>query len=91
MLETTVCTFDVNVPYDAYDEWVKNFDIDEAPARSAKGIKVIFRGVSKDNSEKAIVVVQALEGVLGKHIQENIEIFERNGAVKSTAEPSLWS
>jgi hypothetical protein len=56
MLETTVCTFDVNVPY---DEWVKKFDIDEAPARSAKGIKVIFRGVSKDNPEKAIVVVQA--------------------------------
>ena len=63
----------------------------EAPARSAKGIKVIFRGVSKDNPEKAIVVVQALEGVLGKHIQENIEIFKKNGAVMSTAEPSLWS
>ena len=56
MLETTVCTFDVNVPY---DEWVKKFDNDKAPARSAKGIKVIFRGVSKDNPEKAIVVVQA--------------------------------
>ena len=27
MLETTVCTFDVNVPY---DEWVKKFDNDEA-------------------------------------------------------------
>jgi|TARA_B100001540_G_scaffold85971_1_gene77562 hypothetical protein len=52
---------------------------------------VIFRGVSKDNPEKAIVVVQALEGVLGKHIQKNIEIFEKNGAVMSTAEPSLWS
>ena len=49
MLETTVCTFDVNVPY---EEWVKKFDNDEAPARSAKGIKVIFRGVSKDNPEK---------------------------------------
>ena len=88
MLETTVCTFDVNV---TYDEWVKKFDNDEAPARSAKGIKVIFRGVSKDNPEKAIVIVQALEGVLGKHIQENIEIFEKNGAVMSTTEPSLWS
>ena len=88
MLETTVCTFDVNVPY---DEWVKKLDNDEAPARSAKGIKVIFRGVCKDNPEKAIVVVQALEGVLGKHIQKNIEIFEKNGAVMSTAEPSLWS
>ena len=60
MLETTVCTFDVKVPY---DEWVKKLDNDEAPARSAIGIKVIFRGVSKDKPEKAIVVVQALEGV----------------------------
>ena len=74
MLETTVCTFDVNVPYDV---WVKKFDNDEAPARSAKGIKLFYRGVSKDNPEKAIVIVQALEGVLRKHIQENIELFEK--------------
>ena len=73
MLETTVCTFDVNVPY---DEWLKKFDNDEAPARSAKGKKVIFRGACKDNPEKAIVIVQALEGVLGKHIHENIEILK---------------
>ena len=52
---------------------------------------MILRGVSEDNPEKAIVVVQALEGVLGKHIQENIEVFEKNGAVMSMAEPSLWS
>ena len=51
----------------------------------AKGIKVIFRGVSKDNAEKAIFVFKALEGVLGKHIKENIEIYEKNGAVMSTA------
>ena len=88
MLETTECTFDVNIPYEV---WVKKFDKDEAPARSAKGIKVIFRGISKVNSEKAIVVVQALEGVFGKHIRENIERFEKNGAVMSTSEPSLWS
>jgi len=50
-----------------------------------------FKRCSKDNPEKVIVVVQALEGVLGKHIQENIEIFEKNGAVMSTAEPSFWS
>ena len=55
---------------------VEKFDNDEAPARATKGIKVIFRGVSKDNPKKAIVVVQALEGVLGKHIQENIQIFQ---------------
>ena len=70
---------------------MKKLDNDEAPARSAKDIKVIFRGVSKENPEKAIVVVQALKRVLGKSIQENIEIFKKNGAVMSTAEPSLWS
>ena len=74
MLETTVCTFDVNLPY---DEWVKKFNNDEVPARSAKGIKVIFRGVSKVNPEKAIVVVQVLKSVLGKHIKDNIEIFKK--------------
>ena len=42
--------------------------------------------MSKEKPEKAIVVVQALEGVLGKHIQENIEIFEKTGAVMSTAD-----
>ena len=52
---------------------------------------MILRGDSKDNPEKAIVVVQALEGVLEKHIQKKIEIFETNGVVMSTAEPSLWS
>ena len=54
-------------------------------------MKVIFRGVNKDNPEKAIVIVQALEGVIGKHIHENIEIFEKNGDFMSTAEPSLLS
>ena len=62
-----------------------------ASAGSAKGIKLIFRGVSKDNPDKAILLVQALEGVLGKHIQVNFEIFEKDGAVMSMAEPSFWS
>ncbi len=70
---------------------VEKFDIDEDTARPAKGIKVIFRGVSKDNPEKAIVVVQALKRVLGKHIKEHIEKYKQNVAVISTAEPSLWS
>ena len=61
MLETTVCTFDVNIPY---DEWGKKFENDEAPARSAKGIKVIFRGVNKDNPKKAIVSSSRFRGCL---------------------------
>ena len=45
--------------------------MDEAIARKAKNIKVLFRGVSKDNPYKEIICVQAEKGVIGKHIQEN--------------------
>ncbi len=35
-----------------YDEWVEEFDNDEALTSSAKGIKVILRGISKDIPKK---------------------------------------
>ena len=70
---------------------MKKFDNDKAPARSAKGIKVIYRGISKDNPKKEIVVVQALEVVLGKHIKKNFDIFEKDGSIMRTAECSLRS
>ena len=88
MLETTLCTIHLNIPF---NEWVNKFDKDEALAREVKNIKVLFRGVSKDNPHKAIVVVQSAEGVLAQHIQENFETFEKNGADMSTAVPSLWT
>ena len=50
--------------------------MDEAIARKAKNIKVLFRGVSKDNPHKAIMGVQAEKGVIGKHIQENFDNFK---------------
>lgn len=64
--------------------------MDEAIARKAKNIKVLFRGVSKDNPHKAIMGVQAEKGVIGKHIQENFDNFKKNGAYMSTAVPSNW-
>ena len=53
MTETTVCTFNIN---NHFIECVNKFDLDEAPARKAKNIKVIFRGASKDKPHKAIVI-----------------------------------
>ena len=88
VIETTICTFHLNIPF---DEWINKFDKDEAPAREVKNIKVLFRGISKDIPNKAIVVVQAEEGVLEQHIQENFETFEKNGAEMSSAVPSLWT
>ena len=87
MTETTVCTFHIN---NHFDEWVNKFDLDEAPARKAKNIKVLFRGVSKDNPHKAIMGVQAEKGVIGKHIQKNFDNFKKNGAYMSAAVPSNW-
>ena len=60
MNEKTFSTFNIN---NLFDEWVNKFDLDEAPARKSKNIKVLFKGVNKDNPHKAIVVVQTEEGV----------------------------
>ena len=87
MTETTVCTFHIN---NLFDEWVNKFDLNEAPARKAKNIKVLFEKFNKDNPHKVIVVVQTEEGFLGKHIQENFDNLKRNGADMSTAVPSPW-
>ena len=53
------------------------FENDEAPARSAKGLKLIFRGVNIDNSNKALLLVKALAGILRNYIQENCDLFEK--------------
>ena len=70
MIETTVCTFDIN---NLFDNSAKIFDLDEAPIKKKKHIKVLFRGVSKDNSHKVIVVFKIAEGVICKH---NLEKFD---------------
>ena len=54
----------------------QNFDLDKAPARKAKNIKVLFRGVSK-NPHKEIVGLQAADRVRGKHIQESFDNINR--------------
>ena len=74
MTVKTVCTFHIN---NLFDEWVNKFDLDEVPARKAKNIKVLFKGVNKDNPHKAIVVVQTEEGFIGKHIQENFDNLKK--------------
>ena len=67
MTEKTVCSLHIN---NHFDKWAKNFYFDELPARKAKNIKVLFRGVSKDNPHKVIVAFQAEEGVISKHTQD---------------------
>ena len=87
MKEKTFCKFNIN---NLFDERVNKFDLDKSPARQAKNVRVLFKGVNKDNPHKAIVVVQTEEGVIGKHIQENFDNLKKNGADMSTAVPSTW-
>ena len=72
MLETIVCALVIS---NSFAEWFVKFDNAEAPAREAKGIKVLFRGVAKDNPSQVVVIVQAGEGVLPQYIQKNDETF----------------
>ena len=88
MKEITICTFYINI---SFKEWAKIFDEDEAPIREKNGIIILFRGVSKEDSSKAVVVVEAEEGALQKHIGENYELFQKHGAVMESAVPTLWS
>ncbi len=88
MIETTVCTFKISVPF---AEWVEKFDKDEAPSRDKSGVKVLFRGVNKKDPSITIVIFQALEGVLEKFIDSNIEYFKDKGAIMTTIEPTVWS
>ena len=68
-------------------QWI---DLDEATARNAKNIEVLFRGLNKNNPHKGIVGVQTEKEVICKHIQENFDNLKKNGADMSTAVPSTW-
>ena len=74
MTETTLCSLHINIPF---DEWGNKFNKDEAPARAEKNIKVAYIGVSKDSPHKAIVIAQAEEGVIDKHIQQNFYTLKK--------------
>ena len=56
MIETIVCTLDIS---NSFAEFADKFDHEEASGREAKGIKVLYRGVSKENPSKVVIVVRA--------------------------------
>tara|TARA_B100002051_G_C16207116_1_gene379345 strand:+ start:59 stop:331 length:273 start_codon:yes stop_codon:yes gene_type:complete len=87
MLETIVCTLEIS---NSFTEWADKFDNEEAPGRQAKGIKVLYRGVSTDSANKVVVIVQAEEGVIAQHIGENLAFFTANGARMETASPQAF-
>jgi len=75
----------------AFDEWVKIFDIKvEDLKHSEVEIKLLFRGLSIEDTKKVICINQALEGNIQKLIQANSEWIKSHKIYFSTMEESSW-
>ena len=85
---TTVVTLKINVPF---SEWVKSFDSDLAEERHAEfGIKPLYRGVSKDDPSKIVVIHQAPEGATEAFLTKYGEWITTHGVDLTSAQPSEW-
>ena len=85
---TTVLTFNIE---STFEEWSAIFDSEEADRRHSEfDIKPIFRGVSKDDPKKVIVLLQAPEGNIQKFVEANSKWIESHTVDFSTMEESTW-
>tara|TARA_B100000614_G_scaffold137458_1_gene122362 strand:- start:380 stop:655 length:276 start_codon:yes stop_codon:yes gene_type:complete len=85
---TTVLTFRIE---STFEEWSTIFDSQEAERRHSEfDIKPIFRGVSKDDPNKVIVMLQAPEGNIQKFVEANSKWIESHTVDFSTMEESTW-
>ena len=88
-LETTVITFKLN---GSFDEWSAIFDSDEANTRHAKyGIKPLFRGISKTDPKKVIVIHQHQEGDLEKFLAANCDWISTHDVDMASFDQSVWT
>ena len=88
MTVTTVITLEINVPF---SEWVKAFDSDLAEERHAEfGIKPLYRGVSKEDPSKIVVIHQAPEGATKSFMGKYGEWIASHGIDLTSAQPNEW-
>ena len=86
---TSVFTFKIE---STFDEWVAIFDSKEANKRHAEfDIKPLYRGVSKQDPQKVIVIHQAPEGNVQKFIEANNEWMATHRVDLSTMNESSWT
>ena len=76
MIETIVCTLDISNSFAAFAD---QFDHEEASGREAKGIKLLYRGVSRENASNVVIVVQAETGVISRQMKDNAARFSSIG------------
>ena len=86
---TSVFTFQIE---STFDEWVAIFDSKEADKRHAEySIKPLYRGVSKENPQKVIVIHQAPEGAVQKFVEANGDWMATHRVDLSTMNESSWT
>ena len=87
-LVTTVFTFTIE---SNFDEQAAKFDSSEADKRHSEiDIKPLFRGVSKEDPQKVIVIHQAPEGNIQKFVEANGDWMATHRVDLSTMEESSW-
>ena len=86
---TSVFTFKIE---SSFEEWVAIFDSAEANRRHSEfDITPLFRGVSKEDPQKIIVIHQAPEGNVQKFVEANGDWMATHRVDLSTMEESSWT
>ena len=86
---TSVFTFKIE---STFDEWVAIFDSEEAEKRHAEyDIKPLYRVVSKEDSQKVVVIHQAPEGNVQKFVEANGDWMATHRVDLSTMEETSWT
>jgi len=86
---TTVISFKIE---SRFEKWVKIFDSKEEDIRHSEfDIKPLFRGVSKEDPQKVIVIHQAPEGNVQKFVEANGDWMATHRVDLSTMEESSWT
>ena len=86
---TSIFTFKIE---STFDEWVAIFESEEANKRHAEfNIKPLFRGVSKEDPQKVIVIHQAPDGNVKKFVEANGEWMATHRVDPSTIKETSWT
>ena len=87
-LTTTVFTFKIE---STFDKWLEFFDSKESVKRLSEfNIKPLYRGQSKQDLQKVIVIHQAPEGNMKKFFETHGSWIATHGVKVSTIEVSDW-
>ncbi len=86
---TSIFTFKIE---STFEEWTAIFDSAEDDKRHSEFlIKPLFRGVSKKDPQRVIVIHQAPEGNVQKFVESNSDWMATHRVDLSTMEESSWT